>query len=91
MSESTKKSALVLHVPGGGEPLVYALSEETANDTAARVRDLMAAGSVHSLQLEDGTSAAINFAHVVSAHIDELPTLSHVYGSRTRSRGGFRA
>lgn len=88
MSDSNKY-ALVLHVAGGSEPLVYALSEAAAMNLADRLPKLMMSGAVDSPELEDGGTVSINFAHVVSAHFDEKPPMSHFYGSKSRNNHGF--
>lgn len=83
------KRALVLHVSTGGEPLVFALSEDGAADLDTKLADLLAEGRVHSPALADGSTVAVNFAHVVTAHLDELPPLARVYGSGQPKRHGF--
>ncbi len=83
------KRALVLHLAGGGEPIVFALSDEGARDLDARLGELLAGGRVDSPELADGSSVAVNFAHVVTAHLDELPPLARVYGSGQPKRHGF--
>jgi hypothetical protein len=83
------KRALVLHLAGGGEPLVFALSDEGATDLATRLADLMANGKVDSPALADGSTVSVNFAQVVTAHIDELPPLARVYGSGQPKKHGF--
>ena len=83
------KRALVLHLSNGGEPLVFALSEEGATDLEAKLTDLLAEGRVATPQLADGTTVAVNFAHVVTAHLDELPPLARVYGSGQSRKHGF--
>lgn len=83
------KRALVLHLAGGGEPLVFALSEEGATDLDSRLTTLLAGGQVHAPALADGSTVAVNFAHVVTAHLDELPPLARVYGSGQPKRHGF--
>ena len=83
------KRALVLHLSGGGEPLVFALSEDGARELDTRLTDLLAAGGVHAPILADGSTVAVNFAHVVTAHLDELPPLARVYGSGQPKRHGF--
>jgi hypothetical protein len=83
------KRALVLHVANGGEPLVFALSEEGAKTLESRLTQLLADGKVDSPGLADGTTVAVNFAHVVTAHLDELPPLARVYGSGQPKKHGF--
>lgn len=83
------KRALVLHLSNGGEPLVFALSEDGARDLDTSLTDLLAQGRVHAPVLADGSTVAVNFAHVVTAHLDELPPLARVYGSGQPKRHGF--
>lgn len=85
-----KKNALVLHLASGGEPLVYALSVASAKEVQAKLNKLLSTGAVESPELEDGAKVTINFAHVATAHFDELPPLSRVYGS-TKTGRGFNA
>jgi hypothetical protein len=87
MSET--KRALVLHVAGSGDPLVFALSDRGAKTLASRLPTLMNSGGVDTPELADGSTVAVNFAHVVSAHLDELPPLGRVYGSVTHRGHGF--
>ncbi|MCT2586716.1 hypothetical protein [Actinophytocola gossypii] len=83
------KRALVLHLSNGGEPLVFALAEDAAKDLEARLPELLGDGRVHAPALADGTRVTVNFAHVVTAHLDELPPLARVYGSGQAARHGF--
>jgi hypothetical protein len=81
------KNALVLHLAHGGEPLVYALSEAAARNLEPRLSKLLMSGGVDSPELQDGGTVSINFGHVVSAHFDQFPPLSHIYGGKHRQRG----
>jgi hypothetical protein len=83
------KRALVLHLSGGGEPLVFALSDEGARDLDSRLTQLLTEGLVHAPELSDGSTVAVNFGHVVTAHLDELPPLARVYGSGKPQKHGF--
>jgi hypothetical protein len=83
------KRALVLHVAGVAEPLVFALSDAGAKSLLNRLGPLLNSGAVDSLELADGSAVAINFGHVVSAHLDDLPPLGRVYGSVTHRGHGF--
>jgi hypothetical protein len=83
-----KKNALVLHLASGGEPLVYALSVAAAKGLAGRLQTLMSSGAVDTPELEDGSTATINFALIATAHFDELPP-TRVYGSAKRTERGF--
>ncbi|TCO64473.1 hypothetical protein [Actinocrispum wychmicini] len=87
MTESTK-TALVLHLASGGEPLVYALSEEGATALAARLQTLMTSGGVDAPLLADESKVTINFAHVATAHFEEAPS-NRVYGSANKGPHGF--
>jgi hypothetical protein len=83
------KRALVLHLAGGGEPLVFALSEDGARELETKLPTLMAEGKVDSPGLADGSHVTVNFAQVVTAHLDELPPLARVYGSGQPRKHGF--
>ncbi|HEY0453448.1 hypothetical protein [Actinophytocola sp.] len=83
------KRALVLHLSNGGEPLVFALSEEGERELDNLLHNLLATGQVYSPTLADGTKVFVNFSHVVTAHLDELPPLARVYGSGQPKRHGF--
>ena len=83
------KRALVLHLAGGGEPLVFALSDEGATELDKTLPDLLGSGAVGRPKLADGSTVVVNFAHVVTAHLDELPPLTRVYGSGMPKKHGF--
>jgi hypothetical protein len=83
------KRALVLHLSGGGEPLVFALSDEGATELEEKLPDFLGSGAVGRPKLADGSTVVVNFAHVVTAHLDELPPLTRVYGSGQPKRHGF--
>ncbi|OLR91402.1 hypothetical protein [Actinokineospora bangkokensis] len=85
MTESRR--VLVLHLATGGEPLVFALSPRAGKSLLPRLAVLMGSGGVESTDLEDGTSVAINFGHVVSAHFDSFPGNARVYGVPQRQSG----
>jgi hypothetical protein len=87
MTES--KRALVLHLAGVAEPLVFALSDKGAKSLSGRMGPLLNSGAVDTLELADGSAVAINFGHVASAHLDQLPPLGRVYGSVTHRGHGF--
>ncbi|WP_436493166.1 hypothetical protein [Actinokineospora sp. HUAS TT18] len=83
------QQALILHLASGGEPVVFALSVKAAKSLRNRLPVLMASGGVDTLELEDTNTVAVNFGHVVSAHLDELPSHARVYGSPGRRSSGF--
>ena len=78
----------MLHLSHGGEPLVFALSTNSVENLDTKLTKLVASGQVDSAELADGSSVSINFKHVATAHLDELPPLARVYGSG-RSQSGF--
>ncbi len=86
---SEHKRALVLHLAGVAEPLVFALSDKGAKSLLGRIGPMLNSGAVDSLELADGSAVAINFGHVVSAHLDDLPPLGRIYGSVTHRGHGF--
>jgi hypothetical protein len=82
------KRALVLHL-AGGEPVVFALSGDSARELASNLAQLLTDGQVSPVTLADNSVAAVNFAHVVTAHLDELPPLARVYGAGQPRKHGF--
>jgi hypothetical protein len=80
--------ALILHLAGRAEPLVFALSEKSAKSLVSRLPVLMGSAGVDSPELADGRTVAINFGQVATAHIDELPRGHQAYGA-ARSGTGF--
>ncbi|MQA08441.1 MAG: hypothetical protein GEU98_07785 [Pseudonocardiaceae bacterium] len=77
---SDPKSALVLHVPGTSQPLMFALSPEQAENVRGELDQFVAFGKTKTIHTADESSVVINFAHVVTAHIDQVPPLATVYG-----------
>ena len=86
---SDAKRALVLHLAGASEPAVFAVSEDGARELQPRLAQLLTNGSVHAQTLADGSTMAVNFAHVVTAHVDELPAHARVYGNGPARQHGF--
>ncbi|SDJ21321.1 hypothetical protein SAMN05192558_109342 [Actinokineospora alba] len=87
MSDSQR--TLILHLASGGEPVVFTLSPKSVKSLKPRLPVLMASGGVDTLELEDGNAVAVNFGHVVTAHLDELPSHVRAYGSPNRKGSGF--
>jgi hypothetical protein len=79
--------ALVLHLTGNTEPTVFALSEGAAKSLTGRISKLMSSGAVETLELADSTTVAVNFGHVVTAHVEDLPPHAKVYGTKARTAG----
>ncbi|GAA4430079.1 hypothetical protein ACFQV2_39675 [Actinokineospora soli] len=79
--------ALVLHLAGRAEPLVFALSDKSAKSLVSRLPVLMGSGGVDSPELADGRTVAINFGLVATAHIDDLPVSQEAYGRVKRGTG----
>ncbi|GLW91955.1 hypothetical protein [Actinokineospora globicatena] len=88
---SEQRHALILHLASGGEPLIFSLSERSAKSLTSRLPVLMASGGVDTPELADGTTAAVNFGHVASAHLDTLPAHVKVYGTPSKRSHGFGA
>ncbi|GAA4542725.1 hypothetical protein [Amycolatopsis samaneae] len=74
------KPALVLHLATGGEPLLFALDGEETGQLQESLTDLVKTGSVSTVRTKDGSTVAINFAHVAAAYLDDLNRKSTVFG-----------
>lgn len=83
---SDPKQALVLHLASGREPLLVAVPTESIEDLAASLPDLIRKGAVETITAANGSTIAVNFAHVIAAHVDRLPGLGQIYGSPPRDR-----
>ncbi|HKS48157.1 MAG TPA: hypothetical protein VJT49_24215 [Amycolatopsis sp.] len=80
MSET--KPALVLHLATGGEPLVFTLGDEEADELAKKLHLLLEHGSVEAVQTKEDTKVVINFAHVAAAYVEDLQRRGKVFGLR---------
>ena len=74
------KPALVLHLATGGEPLVFALSGDDADELAKKLHLLLEHGSVETVQTKDDAKVTVNFAHVAVAYLDDLQKRGKVFG-----------
>lgn len=76
------KPALVLHLAAGGEPLVFALAEDGAEQLASKLPLLLEHGSTESVPTKEEFRISVNFAHVAVAYIDDLQRKGKVFGLR---------
>ncbi|KDN16695.1 hypothetical protein [Amycolatopsis rifamycinica] len=74
------KPALVLHLATGGEPLLFALTNEESGKLADKLAQLVKDGAVETVTTKDDKVVAVNFAHVAAAYIDDLTRKSTVFG-----------
>jgi len=79
--------ALVLHLTGHPEPLTFALSPAGAKGLAGRMSKLMSSGAVDVIELADDSTVSINFGQIATAHIEELPPRTKVYGHKNAEAG----
>lgn len=80
------RRALVLHLSSGPEPLLIAVSADSTDELAASLPELIRRGTVETITAANGTEFAVNFAHVVAAHVDAVSGLGKLYGSPTQER-----
>jgi hypothetical protein len=83
---SEPKRALVLHLASGNEPLLVSVPSDSVDDLVASLPDLIRKGQVESIGTANGSSIAVNFAHVLAAHVDAIPGIGQIYGSPARER-----
>jgi hypothetical protein len=74
------RPALVLHLATGGEPLVFALAGDEADDLAKKLHLLLEHGSVEAVRTKEDTTVVVNFAHVAAAYIEDLQRKGKVFG-----------
>jgi hypothetical protein len=75
-----KKLALVVHLATGGEPLVFALTDEVAEDLEVRLPALLQHGKTESVRTKEDSRVNVNFAHVAVAYVDDLQRRGKVFG-----------
>jgi hypothetical protein len=78
MAES--KPALILHLATGGEPLVFALAPESADELAKKLHLLLEHGSVETIQTKEESKISVNFAQVAVAYVEDLQRRGKVFG-----------
>lgn len=83
---SVPRKALVLHLASGNDPLLVAVPAETADELATSLPEKIRQAEVESITTANGSTIAINFAHVLAAHVDVTPGLGQIYGSVVRER-----
>lgn len=74
------KPALVLHLATGGEPLVFAVTSDEADDLAKKLHLLVEHGSVETVRTKEDTTVVVNFSHVAAAYLDDLQRKGKVFG-----------
>lgn len=74
------KPALVVHLATGGEPLVFALTDEVADELQPRLPALLQHGKTESVRTKDESRVNVNFAHVAVAYVDDLQRKGKVFG-----------
>jgi hypothetical protein len=79
-----QRRALVMHLANGSEPLLIAIPTESADELAGRLPAMIRNGDIESIAAANGSSIAVNFAHVLAAHVDTAPGLGKIYGSLPR-------
>ncbi len=79
-----QRKALVMHLGNGSDPLLVAIPAESATELAGRLPAMIRNGDIESIAAADGSSIAVNFAHVLAAHVDTTPGLGKIYGSLPR-------
>jgi len=84
MSEA--KQALVLHLAGGPQPLLVAVSAAGAQELSGRLPELMRQAKVETIEAANGARISVNFAAVQAAHVDVVPGNSQLYGSPPRPK-----
>jgi hypothetical protein len=73
-----------MHLTSGSEPLLVAVPNDTATELAGQLPDMIRRGDVETITAANDAAVAVNFAHVVAAHVDMTPGLGQIYGSVPR-------
>lgn len=76
--------ALTLQLAGAPEPMLIEIGESLAAELPEQLPAKLLAGQVETITGANGTQIAVNFHHVVAAHVDTAPPLGRVHGSPDR-------
>jgi|GEM_PF-3485288 len=76
------KPALVVHVNGTSEPLLFALSADIHQQLRTQLPSMVRSGNVETITTKDGAEVTINFVHVAAAYLDDLQRGSKPFGLR---------
>jgi hypothetical protein len=76
------KPALVLRLATGGEPLVFTLPTEEADELEKKLHLLLEHGSVETIQTKEDSKVTVNFAHVAIASVEDLLRKGKTFGLR---------
>jgi hypothetical protein len=82
MSEA--KLALVLHLVGGGEPVIIAVGTQTAQELTPRLEQWLKGGVTQTITADNGARITINYAHVATAHVQPWDVTARLYGFQKR-------
>lgn len=63
---------------------MFAVSDAQAETLRGELDQFVALGKTKTLALANESTVIVNFAHVVTAHIDVVPRLASVYGTPPR-------
>jgi hypothetical protein len=77
---SEQRRALVLHLTSGSDPLLVAIPPQDAAELAARLPDMIRRADVETITAANGSAIAVNFGHVLAAHVDATPGTGQIYG-----------
>ena len=81
---SEPRRALALHLAGGREPLLIAISGEMTDELTGSLVGLLRKGDVETVTAADGSAVVVNFGQVQAAHIEVVKGLMQIYGTPPR-------
>jgi hypothetical protein len=67
------RRALVLHLTANPAPLTIEITPETAGELGPRLVQLVRNGHAQTVTGANGDEFAVNFSHVVTAHVESIP------------------
>lgn len=76
----------MLHLAGGREPLLISVSGDAADELAGELAEKIRKGDVETITAANGSTIVVNFAHVLAGHVDTVPGIGVLYGSKPRDR-----
>ncbi len=86
-AQNNPQQALVLHLDGGGEPILVAVAAAGAGELAARLPEMLSRSAVEPVTAANRDPVVVNFAKVAAAHISAIPPMARIYGMPSRTGG----
>ena len=80
------RKALVLHLTANPAPFTIEITPETADELGPRLIQIVRNGHTQNIRGANGDEFAVNFLHVVAAHVESIPQNARHHGTVVKDR-----